>query len=146
MQGGRGDVEEMIQQAKAPAENMDVLGPERDTRESAVEEAGWQVVEQRSPYAATVQHTIPYQHTTIMAWQGTRDCQVLIDFTSPADQESSREMSEAELVTKANLAITLLRDETGELPSEFTFTLVRKLWHGGCLYKVNSVEATQWLK
>lgn len=65
MQGGRGDVEEMIQQAKALEDKMDVLGTERDTRESAMEEASW-----RLPYAAAVQHTVLYQHTAIMAWQG----------------------------------------------------------------------------
>lgn len=81
-----------------------------------------------------------------MARQGARDRQILIDFASPADKDASKDMSETELVAKANLVIGLLREEGGEMPDAITFSSIRKLRHGGCLYEMNTVEATRWLK
>ena len=63
-----------------------------------------------------------------------------------APLQAPNNMSETELIAKANLVVGLLRDEGEELPAGLTFTSMRKLRHGGCLYEVSSVEATQWLK
>lgn len=146
MDGGRTEVEEMLRQARALAEKQETMHPERQTQNVAMEETGWNTVGRRSSYAAVAQRAVPLQHAVVMARQGTRDRQVLIDFTSPKDKDASKDMSETELVAKANMAMGLLRAEGNEIPAEFTFISVRKLRHGGCLYEMSSMEAAQWLK
>ena len=142
----RDEAEEMIRQARRMTEQMgenrsQPLGP------GNVENTVRSHDGRQPTYATVVQHVVPQQHAADMVKQGMRDRQVLVDFLSEKDKEASGKMSEAELVTKANEAVGMVRQETGDTNTPtITFLSVRKLRHGGCLYEVNSGEASQWLK
>lgn len=88
---------------------------------------------------------VPADHASSMAQQIERTKQVLVDVEQP-DDGSSVEMTAHHLVTKANLALDMMRDDKGLTPpAGARFVSVRRLKHGGLLYEVSTAGTARWL-
>ncbi|KAG1832875.1 hypothetical protein DFJ58DRAFT_750333 [Suillus subalutaceus] len=56
----------------------------------------------------------------------------------------SEDLTEAQLVAKAALAIELLTKDNEDTPTNLAFLSARRLPHGGVLYELDSVESVLW--
>lgn len=95
-------------------------------------------------YATAVKTNIPPPLTKVMTRNEAQSRHILVDRHSPVHPNSLRELTEAQLVKKASLAIELMEKESIETPKELTFISARRLQHGGILYELNSPEAAAW--
>lgn len=96
---------------------------------------GW---ETSTSYASAAKRAPPPQAT--LDRMAKRKTEVIIDV--PAGE--TRELTEEQLVTKANLALELA--DTEGLPEGAKFKNVRKIRNGGLLYSLNSAEAADWIR
>jgi hypothetical protein len=101
----------------------------------------------RPTYAAVTQVQVPPRHAEVLARSQGREKQVLIDSTSATSQDGLRELTERELVVKANTTVELMgelavgKPEGGEL-----FVGAQKLQRGGIIYVMRTVAAAEWLR
>lgn len=71
--------------------------------------------------------------------------QILIDRRSPLFANSLKDLTEAQLVAKATMAIEIMSKDNPEVPNKMAVLSVRKLSHGGALYEFDSAASVQWL-
>ena len=102
----------------------------------------------RPTYAATVTHILPTSHSLAVNRQEAQFRKVLIDIHRDVDVSgvSAVQLTEQELVQKAMLALELMRDAGHPHPDGMRFLTVKRLRHGGLLYKLNTKEAALWLQ
>ena len=72
-----------------------------------------------------------------------RKCQVLIDKDPSVEHNGLDELSEKELVTKANEAVRLLKDLHSD--KEVSFLGEKQLLNSGIIYKMNTKSAAKWV-
>ncbi|KAG2128238.1 hypothetical protein DEU56DRAFT_714620, partial [Suillus clintonianus] len=95
-------------------------------------------------YANAVRTNISPPLSKLLARNEAQAKQILIDRRSYGEIDTLRELTEAELVTKAKLAIELVEKDGVTIPSGLSFQSARRLPHGGILYELNSVTSAQW--
>jgi hypothetical protein len=102
----------------------------------------------RPSYASMLAKPTPHPELAdVMARNLTSAKQILITFdetntsTSPASP-----LTEKDLVTKANMAVELLKDSDNIRPNPFIFNAAKKLRNGNVLYTLTTTEAASWLR
>ena len=95
-------------------------------------------------YASALRNSIPHTHLSAVARTNMRACQILIDKNNNMDVDPFQQLSELELVTKANLAVTFMG--TNEKDSDELFIGVRKLANGGILFDMESLDSAKWIQ
>jgi hypothetical protein len=95
-------------------------------------------------YAAAAKAGVPLALTKLLARSEAQSRQILIDRRSVLIANSLRELTEAQLVSKASTALELMEQNGIETPKELTFVSARRLPHGGVLYELNSKDSAEW--
>jgi len=75
-----------------------------------------------------------------------RNQQILVDQAPGVTSNGLQDMSEKELVSKANMALAMLAAEVEGVPEEGEFVGATKLQHGGILFRMNSEEGAEWIR
>lgn len=96
-------------------------------------------------YAAAAKASIPGPLTKLLSRNEGQTRQILIDRRSLfMPKDATTQLTEAQLVTKAKLAIEMMNKDDIPTPDDLTFVSARKLPHGGIIYELNSKESTEW--
>jgi hypothetical protein len=94
-------------------------------------------------YAAITRVQVAPQHDEVIARTHSREKQVLIDDTG----STTENMTERELVAKANMTIELMVTQAADKPEgEKLFLSAKRLARGGVLYLMVSTEAARWMR
>ena len=88
----------------------------------------------------------PPTHVAAVARGQTKEQQILIEKAPDADTNGLSDLSEKELVAKANMTRHLMGMEAGDAPPNTVFVGAQKLRNGGVLLQLNSVAAADWLR
>lgn len=100
---------------------------------------------QAMTYATVTRIQVTPQHEEVIARTQSRDKQVLID--DIGEGVATGDMTERELVAKANMTVELMGIEAADKPTgEKLFVGAKKLARGGILYLMESVEAAKWMR
>ena len=97
---------------------------------------------QLSTYANALKNGTPSQHAEILAQSEAQSHQVIIK----CDTEDLYDLSEKELVAKANLAIENLLNQGSDVPMGAKFLSARKLTRLRICLKLNSQQNADWLR
>jgi hypothetical protein len=95
-------------------------------------------------YAEAAKRDIPAPLTKILSRSEGQSRQILLDKRSLSSTDTLKDLTEAQLVTKATMAIDLLRKDEITIPQDLTFLSARRLPHGGILYELDSTASVQW--
>ena len=97
-------------------------------------------------YASVTRASISPEHVDVVARSNIADKQLLVlaDKNSPSSPPS--DLTEKDLVTKANLALELMDDLPNNKPNTVTFITTKKLRNDNVLFQLNSAQATAWLR
>lgn len=99
-------------------------------------------------YAAATQQYDRNEHTEVILRGETVDKQILVQKkrdTEVNNDNPPTDLTEKELVTKANTALDLMGWEGLDKPQHTTFVAARKLRNGDIMYQVNTSEAAEWM-
>lgn len=102
-------------------------------------------VQQHNTYASILQQRPDSEQAEIVARTETVDKQILIQKDKNATDNSLFDLSEKDLVAKANTALDLMGWKGSDKPHNTAFVAARKLRSGGILYNMNSQKAATWL-
>ncbi|KIK76606.1 hypothetical protein PAXRUDRAFT_18080 [Paxillus rubicundulus Ve08.2h10] len=120
-------------------ENLDRIVEKVNT---TIQDTSAQSEPSRPTYAATTKINIPRIHAGVLAKSEAANQLVIIKSSSPSTQE----LSEKELIAKANMVISLLKDSGTETPDDILFLSARKLRSGAISFELDSAESANWLK
>ena len=95
-------------------------------------------------YAAALRGQVPLTHQTTLTRARTRNCQILIDDEDAATANPLQNLTEQELVAKANEALDLSKDQN--TPTGGRFIGAKKLNNGGIVFDLNTAQITTWVK
>ena len=95
-------------------------------------------------YATALKGQVPMTHQTTITRARTRNCQLLIDDEDPAISNPLKNLTEQELVAKANEALDLSKDQN--TPTDGKFLGAKKLNNGGIVFDLNTAQITSWVK
>ncbi|KAG0691533.1 hypothetical protein DFH29DRAFT_1010836 [Suillus ampliporus] len=96
-------------------------------------------------YAKTLQARLPKPDSSIMACSEAQARQILVDCKSMSETSGLKDLTEAELVRKANTALEGMKAKGKDVPQDASFTSARKLRHGGVIFEVDSIDIKAWL-
>ncbi|KAG2742527.1 hypothetical protein P692DRAFT_20673938, partial [Suillus brevipes Sb2] len=92
-------------------------------------------------YAAVTKTGIPAQLTKLLSRSEAQSRQILIDRRSYQEANDLKDLTEVQLVAKAELALELMSKAGIELPENIAILSARKLPHGGILYELNAATS-----
>ncbi|KAG2072174.1 hypothetical protein BDR04DRAFT_1014175 [Suillus decipiens] len=95
-------------------------------------------------YASAAKTNILTALSKIIAKNEAQARQILIDRWSPIHVNSLHELTEAQLVVKATMAVELMAKMVEDTPKDLTFISAWHLPHRGVLYELNSLEMVAW--
>jgi hypothetical protein len=95
-------------------------------------------------YAAALKGNVPFSHPNNLAKARARAKQILIDTDPQGEQDTLGELTEQELVAKANEAISNL-EEDHDLAS-IEFIGAKKLANGGIVFDLDTEQAAKWIQ
>jgi len=95
-------------------------------------------------YADATKANIPAPLTKILSRSEGQARQILIDKRNLSSENTLSELTEAQLVTKASMALDILKKDEITVPHNLSFISARRLPHGGILYELDSTESVQW--
>ncbi|KAF8483198.1 hypothetical protein JB92DRAFT_2763031 [Gautieria morchelliformis] len=95
-------------------------------------------------YAAALKGNVLLSHPSNLARAKARERQILIDGDPQAEQNALTELTEQELVAKANEAIDILGDDHSHISRAFVGA--KKLANGGIVFDLETVEAARWIQ
>jgi hypothetical protein len=96
-------------------------------------------------YAAAAKSVIPIPLTNLLSCTEGQSRQILIDRRSfLLLKDTANQLTEEQLVSKAKLAIEMMKNDDIPTPEDLTFISAHKLPHGGILYELNSKESAEW--
>jgi hypothetical protein len=106
------------------------------------------VTEQRGQrsYAAATKEGIPTPLVRVLARSEAQACQILIERRSLNFTNMLINLTEIQLVTKANLAVEAMTKEDTDIPQNIKFLSARCLPQGGVLYELDSTESAAWFR
>ncbi|KAG1828668.1 hypothetical protein EV424DRAFT_1536412 [Suillus variegatus] len=120
-----------------------------NTTSNATESQSTQRVEQNGDpgksYAKALQARLPKPDSSTLARSEAQTRQILIDRKSMDVTSGLKDLTEAELVRKANQALEGMKATGKEVPQDALFTSARKLRHGGVIFEVDSTDTKAWL-
>jgi hypothetical protein len=95
-------------------------------------------------YAAALKGNVPLSHPNNLAKAKARAKQILIDTDPQGEQDTLGELTEQELVAKANEAVNNL-DEDHDL-ANIEFIGAKRLTNGGIVFDLDTEEAARWIQ
>lgn len=100
-----------------------------------------------TPEAAPLPPTIvPPQHATAVTQGNTKSRQLYVQPTPNEEEDPLKDLSEKELVAKANMALDLMGLAASDAPEGTTFVGARRLRTGAIQYQLNLEDAAEWLR
>ena len=120
-------IDKAVEHARTTLEEITILPTTTATRDS---------------YADALKNGTPAQHAEVLAQSEAQSRQVIIK----NDSNNLHDLTEKELVTKANLPIENMDLIADNLPINFTFLSVRKLRGSKVSYEINTQENAKWLQ
>ncbi|KAF8503954.1 hypothetical protein JB92DRAFT_3123191 [Gautieria morchelliformis] len=102
--------------------------------------------EKGTTYAAALKGNVPLSHLNNLARARARarECQILIDRDPRVEHNALTELTEQELVAKANEALEQLEGDTQG--TEVTFIGAKILANGGIVYELGNPTAASWVQ
>ena len=97
-------------------------------------------------YAAIASRQIDPAHADVIARSANAEKQILILANKTNPEAPPSDLTEKDLVTKANLALELMDDPGTNKPTAITFIAAKKLQNDNVLYQLNSPQAAKWLR
>lgn len=101
---------------------------------------------QRTYTDATQPPRLPAAHADVISRGDARARQILIDKLPNALTSELADMSEIQLVLKADLAVEMMGVAAGDRPAGMKFQGVMKLSNGGVVYEMQTEEQARWLR
>jgi len=95
-------------------------------------------------YADATKANIPAPLTKILSCSEGQSRQILLDKRTFSSADTLKDLMEAQLVTKATMAIDILKKDELIVLQGLTFLSARRLPHGGILYELDSTASVQW--
>ena len=89
---------------------------------------------------------LPPTHATSLARQDAQFRQVLVDIRGDTNEGEANALTATEYISKATVALDLMRADGHPPPDGLRFLTVRRLRHGGLLYEVNTKDGATWLQ
>ncbi|KAG1879041.1 hypothetical protein F4604DRAFT_1998595 [Suillus subluteus] len=96
-------------------------------------------------YAVATKMGIPTPLTKLLSRSEAQARQILIDRRSLQSNNDLKELTEVQLVTKAELALELMSKARTKLLENISILSARKLPHGGILYEFNAPTSAEWI-
>ena len=96
-------------------------------------------------YAATAQGSTRPEVAEVLARGLNSDKQLLIYLDKSLAGPSPIDLTEKDLVAKANTALELMRVPSNNKPSSIIFIAAMKMHNGNVIYQLNSTHAAVWL-
>jgi len=96
-------------------------------------------------YTTIAQQHIPIAHLTIITRGEMDDKQILIQKDMNANSNTLGNLTEKDLVVKANIALDLMGMEAIDQPKDTKFVSAKKIWNRNILYQLDMAEAEKWL-
>jgi hypothetical protein len=97
-------------------------------------------------YASAAKQQVPPAHAAIIAKGEQTAKQILIQKDPKATDNALSDLTEKELVVKANTTLELMDTEALEMPPGAAFVGAKKLRNGNVLYQLNTNDAGNWIK
>ena len=97
-------------------------------------------------YANVTKQHVPPAHEAIIAKGEQMTKQILIQKDPKSNDESLSNLTEKELVAKANTMLELMDTESLEMPPGVAFIGAKKMCNGNVLYQLNSHDAGHWIQ
>ncbi|KAG2110709.1 hypothetical protein DEU56DRAFT_749773, partial [Suillus clintonianus] len=100
---------------------------------------------QARTYSNALQSRLPKPDSSTLARSEAQARQILVDRKSLSETSGLKDLSEAELVRKANKALEDMKADKKDVPQDAAFTSARKLRHGGVIFEVDCTNTKAWL-
>ena len=97
-------------------------------------------------YAAILQTATNPEHVDVIARGFNADKQLLFIVDKTLPNTPLTDLTEKDLVTKANMALELMDNPSTNKPMLVSFITAKKLRNGNILFQLNSIQATMWLQ
>ena len=97
-------------------------------------------------YTAILQTATNPEHVDVIARGLNADKQLLIIVDKTLPNTPLTDLTEKDLVTKANMALELMDDPSTNKPMLVSFITAKKLCNSNILFQLNSIQATMWLQ
>ena len=97
-------------------------------------------------YTTVAQAATNSEHADIISRGLNADKQLLIFTDKTLPNADPTDLTEKDLVTKANMALELMDDTPTNKPELISFITTKKLHNGSVLFQLNSTQATVWLR
>jgi hypothetical protein len=88
---------------------------------------------------------IPPAHAATIAQANRIKKQIVIDKDPDLNMNSLENLTEKEVVSKANLALSLMGICAEDVPEGITFVGAQKLQNGGVILQLNMAQAASWI-
>ena len=98
-----------------------------------------------STYVSMAQGGISAEHADIVARGLNADKQLLILTDKSLSSTATSDLTEKDLIAKANTALELMADPSTNKPPNVSFIAAKILCSGNTLYQLNSIPVTVWL-
>jgi hypothetical protein len=96
-------------------------------------------------YVSVAKSTMPSSLTKLLSRSDGQTRQIFIDRRSLLMlKDATAQLTEAQLVSKAKLAIEMMAKDNTPTPDDLVFISACKLPHSGIIYELNSKESTNW--
>jgi hypothetical protein len=97
-------------------------------------------------YANITKQQVPPAHAAIIAKGEQSAKQILVQKDPKSTDNALSDLTEKELVAKANTTLELMDTEALEMPPGVAFVGAKKLRNGNVLYQLNTHDAGNWIK
>ena len=102
-----------------------------------------QVTHAAPTYTSITQQNINPEHVEVIARGQLADRQILIYFNKNGTNTPTTDLTEKDLVAKANTVLNLMEIEDGNKPTQITFLAARRIQNGNILYQLNLTQAAK---
>jgi len=146
METVREDLQKLVENVKDEVSKLAEVAAET-TRNTGRVSAQYQGLgTARGTYADALNSRLPTTHLSTLSRTGVREKQVLVDKDLAAETSQLQDLSEQELVAKANEALESMAAQLTNGLEGPRAVGTRKLRNGGVVYELNSTEAAQWVR
>ncbi|KIK42493.1 hypothetical protein CY34DRAFT_12340 [Suillus luteus UH-Slu-Lm8-n1] len=130
-EGTTTEVRDQVNLTSKGIEKAVVVAIQKSNQQQANSPAALRGSDGQSTYVEAAKAGMPTQLTRILAQSEAQTRQILIDRRFILSPNSLKDLMEAQLVSKAAMALELMEQQNIEYPKELLFISVRRLPHGG---------------
>ncbi|KAG1736258.1 hypothetical protein EDD22DRAFT_959806 [Suillus occidentalis] len=144
LEGTTTEVHDQVNLTSEGIEKAVVVAIQKSNQQQANSQAAPRGSDGQPTYAEAAKAGTPTQLTRILARSEAQTCQILIDRRSIFSPNFLKDLTEAQLVLKAAMALELMEQQNIEYPKELSFISTRRLPHGRVLYELNLKTSAEW--